>query len=102
MTTHKVILTVIIDENRQIVIDLPDDIPAGPAQLEINIEVVDPDNPLTSEEVRHRLIAAGLINPNTRYAAPTHSDPPTGKRLTSRGSAKSSDDVVNEEREGRH
>ncbi len=52
MTKHKVILTAIIDEKRQLLIDLPDDIPTGPAQIEVHIEVVDPDDPLTSEEVR--------------------------------------------------
>jgi hypothetical protein len=56
----------IIDEKRRIMIDLPDDVPLGEVELEMNIRRVGavPDEPpeiITREWVRAKLKAAGLL-----------------------------------------
>ena len=58
--TRSINLTVHVDEKRRVLIDLPDDVPTGPVELEVVIHTPEhsPDQPLTREAFRARLIAA--------------------------------------------
>src|SRR5579859_7795397 len=59
-------LTVEIPENRQVLITLPPDTPSGVAQITIMPQADIPavGQPLTREEARRRLLAAGALNIN--------------------------------------
>ena len=70
MTTQTIVVTVHIDEKRRVLIDLPEDVPLGTAQLEVKVQTPDPSQPLTRDQIRAKLIAAGLVNPNAQYAPP--------------------------------
>jgi hypothetical protein len=52
-------LSVIIGKDRRLVVDLPDDMPLGPAELEIH--PVPNDHTQEYEEIKVRLSAAGLL-----------------------------------------
>ncbi len=56
-------LSVVIGEDRRLVVDLPDNTPVGPAELEIH--PVEMSHTQEYEEIKARLLAAGLL------AAPT-------------------------------
>jgi hypothetical protein len=62
-----IVLTAIVDEKRRIMIDLPDDLPLGPIELVIR-PLSDDKHEMTREEMRARLIAAGLMKSNVKYA----------------------------------
>jgi hypothetical protein len=56
-------LKALVDENRRLVIDLPDDVPIGPVELTITAyprEVGAPENP-AREAARAKLLAAGAL-----------------------------------------
>jgi hypothetical protein len=55
-------LNVVIGEDRRLVIDLPDDVPVGPAEITIQPEIASDES---DDALRARLIAAGLlVNPD--------------------------------------
>lgn len=62
------VTTVIVDEKRRIMIDLPDDMPTGPIEIIARPLAETRPEPLTREWMRAKLIAAGLVDPNARYA----------------------------------
>lgn len=76
-------LTVHVDEKRRVLIDLPDDVPTGEVELQVIIQTPEaaPNGPLTREQVRNRLIAAGLLNPNVQYAPPNAEELSPEERL---------------------
>jgi hypothetical protein len=57
-------LNVVIGEDRRLVIDLPDDVPVGPAEItiqpEITVEMQDEQQP---EALWNKLYAAGIVLP---------------------------------------
>ena len=61
----------VINEDRQLVVELPDGVPIGPVELVIRPLAIPParSQPLTREVARARLLAAGLLS-TTRYAPP--------------------------------
>ncbi len=63
-----IILTAVVDEKRRIMIDLPDDLPLGQIELVIRPLTSNGDHEMTREEIRARLIAAGLVTPDAKYA----------------------------------
>lgn len=64
------VTTVIVDEKRRIMIDLPDDMPTGPIEITARplADLETRPEPLTREWVRAKLIAAGLVDTDARYA----------------------------------
>lgn len=102
-----IVLTVIVDEKRRIMIDLPDDTPTGP--VELVIRPLAPPTPqagadLTREAMRAKLAAAGLVTPGMRYApadavALSAEEEEQLGRLLAVG--KSAADIIDEEREER-
>jgi len=101
-----------VDENHRLVIDVPDEIPAGPVELVIttvktgNGEQVEPPETqeLTREEARRRLLAAGILS-TAQYAPPDaeelspEEEERIGRLLAADG--KTVLEMVNEEREER-
>ncbi|MAS36667.1 MAG: hypothetical protein CL610_21865 [Anaerolineaceae bacterium] len=59
-------LIVHVDEKRRVVIDLPEDIPTGPLELEVMVHLP-AESVLTRDTVRDRLSSAGLIDPSGPY-----------------------------------
>ena len=104
--TRTIHLTVHVDEKRRVLIDLPDDVPTGEVELQVVIHTPEaaPNGPLTREQVRARLIAAGLLNPNVQYAPPDAEElSPEEEYRIGRMLAgdRSVEDLINEEREER-
>lgn len=105
MMTQTIVVTVNVDEKRRVLIDLPEDVPLGPAQLEVRVQTPDPDQPLTREQIRAKLIAAGLVNPNAQYAPPDAEElsPEEEERIGRLlASGKTIAEMIDEEREDRY
>lgn len=67
----KITLTAMVDEKRRIMIDLPDEIEPGLVELDVVIRHIEDSDPNSEPQtLREKLIAAGLYNPNIRYASP--------------------------------
>ena len=104
MMTQTIVVTVNVDEKRRVLIDLPEDVPLGPAQLEVRVQTPDPDQPLTREQIRAKLIAAGLVNPNAQYAPPDAEElsPEERERIgRALAAGKTIAEMIDEEREER-
>lgn len=70
---QSITLTAVVDENGHLEVDVP--LPPGPVEVVIrpvagNGESEKPPQPITREWARAKLIAAGHLNPNARYAPP--------------------------------
>lgn len=62
--TEPIRLSAVVGEDRRLVIDLPPDTPLGPVELEVRSAAPAPtqrDKPLTREEARAKLLAAGYL-----------------------------------------
>jgi hypothetical protein len=81
--TRTIHLTVHVDEKRRVLIDLPDDTPTGEVEVQLIIPTpqASANGPLTREQVRNRLIAAGLVDPNAQYAPPDAEELSSEERL---------------------
>jgi hypothetical protein len=64
-----IILTAVVDEKRRIMIDLPDDLPVGLIELVVRPLTPDNQHEMTREEMRARLIAAGLMTADVKYVS---------------------------------
>ncbi len=96
------VITVIVDEKRRVMIDLPDDMPTGPIEITARPLAETRPEPLTREWVQAKLKAAGLLA--------DISDIPEGEELSEEEEVKlarqmaggrPAEDLVNEDREER-
>src|SRR5688572_24549824 len=66
---NQITIPIVIDEHRRVVIDIPDDVPLGAAQVTITpVEASPSQTPLTWETARARLLAGGALS--TGYELP--------------------------------
>lgn len=97
------VTTVIVDEKRRIMIDLPDDMPTGPIEITARpLAAEPPPEPLTREWVRAKLRAAGLLAemddlPDTEEL----SEEEEAKLARQVAGGRPAEDYVNEDREER-
>ena len=96
-------LTAVVGEDRRLVIDLPPDTPTGPVELEVRSAApapTVPDKPLTREEARAKLLAAGYLVTSIR--APEGTVPLTPEEILEIGKlppgARPSEELVDEDR----
>ena len=64
---QSITLTAIVDENGQLVVDVPPEISPGPVEVVIRPTLENgeaPPEPQTRERIRAKLIDAGRVNPN--------------------------------------
>lgn len=63
-------VTVIVDEKRRITVDLPEEVPLGKVNLTIQATTAEDteSGERTHEQIRDKLIAAGLLSSDVRYA----------------------------------
>ncbi|MBX3080025.1 MAG: hypothetical protein KF716_00230 [Anaerolineae bacterium] len=60
---NSITIPIIIDEHRRVVIDIPDDVPLGAAEITITPVVPPTDKaPLTWEAARAKLLAGGALS----------------------------------------
>jgi len=103
-----VTLTGVVDEHGHLVVDVPPEIPPGPVEVVIrpvkNGDAEQPTQPVTREWVRAKLIAAGLLDPDARYA-PDDARPLSSEERARIGHALAAGrpvtELVDEEREER-
>jgi hypothetical protein len=99
-------ITAVVDEKRRIMIDLPDDIPTGAVRITVQPigEPAEQYAPGSREWAQAKLIEAGLVNPNARYAPPdavSLSDEERDRIGKQLAGGKTSLELINEEREER-
>jgi hypothetical protein len=100
-TTPPIHIKAIIGEDRRLVIDLPPDTPTGPVELVIHPAPEQTEKkPLTREEARAKLLAAGLLV--TSIHAPEGTVPLTPEELLRVGQlppdARPSEELIDEDR----
>jgi len=98
-------LTAVVDENGHLEVDVP--LPPGPVEVTVRPVAENgeaPPEPGTREWIRAKLIAAGLVDPNARYAPPD-AQPLTPEERARIGRAlaagRSATELIDEEREER-
>jgi hypothetical protein len=101
--TEPIRLSAVVGEDRRLIIDLPPDTPIGPVELEVRPAAPAPttsNKPLTREEARAKLLAAGYLV--TSIHAPEGTVPLTPQEILEIGKlppdARISDEPVNEDR----
>ncbi len=101
--TQPIRLSAVVGEDRRLVIDLPPDTPLGPVELEVRPAAPVPtqrNKPLTREEARAKLLAAGYLV--TSIHAPEGTVPLTAEERMEIGrlppGARPSDELVDEDR----
>lgn len=94
-------LSAVVGHDRRLIVELPDDIPAGP--VELTIRAVEKTVPLPNpdrERIRAKMMAAGILDLSIR--APDDTVRLTAEELLRLGTlpadARSTSDLINEDR----
>ncbi|MBI5667062.1 MAG: hypothetical protein HZC41_03570 [Chloroflexi bacterium] len=97
------VTTVIVDEKRRIMLDLPDDMPTGPIEITARPLAASepPPEPLTREWVREKLKAAGLLDDKAEPDAMAISDQEMARLGQVFADVRSISELIDEDREER-
>lgn len=98
---NPVVIEAVVGKDRKLVIDVPEEVPLGPVRVVIQPEKDQPGTaPLTREEARRRLLAAGFLV--TDLGIPDDARPLTEKERERWGrlppGARPSDELIDEDR----